>query len=149
MRQILAALDFSAVTRAVVEQAASLAGAYGAELTLLHVAAPDPAFVGYDVGPQTVRDARARELRTEHRGLQDLADELRARGLRAKALLVQGPAVETLVREARELGAEAIVLGSHGHGRVYDVLVGSVAHGVLRQAPCPVLVVPASSAPGD
>lgn len=149
MRQILAALDFSAVTRAVVEQAASLAGAYGAELTLLHVAAPDPAFIGYDVGPQTVRDARARELRTEHRGLQDLADELRARGLRAKALLVQGPAVETLLREARELGAETIVLGSHGHGRVYDVLVGSVAHGVLRQAPCPVLVVPASSAPGN
>lgn len=147
MRRILAALDFSAVTRAVVEQAASLAGAYGAELTLLHVAAPDPAFVGYDVGPQTVRDARARELRTEHRGLQDLAEELRGRGLRAQARLVQGPAVETLLREARELGAEAIVLGSHGHGAVYDVLVGSVARGVLRQAPCPVLVVPAASVP--
>jgi nucleotide-binding universal stress UspA family protein len=146
MQRILAALDFSPVTRAVVEQAASLARAYGAELTLIHAAAPEPAFVGYDVGPQTVRDARARALRTEHREIQELADELRGRGLRAKALLVQGPAIETILRESRELGADALVIGSHGHGALYDLLVGSVAKGVLRDAPCPVVVVRAPAA---
>lgn len=147
MQRVLAALDFSTVTRAVVAQAASLAEAYGAELTLMHAAAPDPAFVGYDVGPQTVRDARARTLRTEHREIQALADELRGRGLRAKALLVQGAAVETILREARDLGADAIVIGSHGHGALFNLLVGSVAQGVLRDAPCPVVVIRASAAP--
>ena len=141
MRRVLAALDFSAVTGAVVEQAASLAGAFQAELTLVHVAAPDPAFVSYEAGPQTVRDARAQELRNEHREIQALAKDLRGRGLRAKALLVQGPTVETILREARELGADAIVMGSHGHGALFNALVGGVAQGVLRDAPCPVVVI--------
>lgn len=142
MRRVLAALDLSVGTGAVVEQAASLAGAFEAELVLIHVAAPDPIFVSYDAGPQTVRDARAWQIRKEHREIQGIAGELRGRGLRAKALLVQGPTVETILREARDLAAGAIVIGSHGHGAMFDALVGSVAQGVLRHAPCPVVVVP-------
>ncbi|MEO8353471.1 MAG: universal stress protein, partial [Chthoniobacteraceae bacterium] len=42
-----------------------------------------------------------------------------------------------------EHGADMIVMGSHGHGSFYELLVGSVTSGVLRDARCPVLVVPA------
>jgi nucleotide-binding universal stress UspA family protein len=133
MRRILAALDFSTLTAAVVEHAAALARAFDAELALIHVAAPDPDFVGFEVGPQTVRDARAHDLRDAHREIQTLAEGLRGRGVREKALLT----------EARAFGAETVVIGSHGHGALYDALAGSVCQAVLRGAPCPVLVVPA------
>jgi len=148
MRQILAAVDFSPISKAVVEQAASLAEAFSAELTLVHVAAPDPAFVGYEAGPQTVRDDRAREIREEHRNLQALAEDLRDRAISARALLIQGPAVEKILAEATRLRADLIVIGSHGHGPLYRVLLGSVSEGVVRASRCPVLVVPAAGSKG-
>lgn len=54
--------------------------------------------------------------------------------------------MERLLAEQGRLAADAIVLGSHGHGALYDLLVGSVAEGVLRRAPCPVVVVPSRPA---
>jgi nucleotide-binding universal stress UspA family protein len=143
VRKILAAVDFSPVSKQVTLQAASLAEAFSAELTLVHVAAPDPEFVGYEAGPQTVRDDRAHEIRGEHRELQSAADGLRQRGLAARALLVQGPPVKSILAEAEKLQADVIVIGSHGHGALYRALLGSVGEGVVRASQCPVLVVPA------
>ena len=140
------AVDFSEASPEVVEWAARLALGLRAELTLVHVAEPDPAFVGYDAGPQSVRDARAHEFRSAHRRIQELADGLRERGVSAKALLVQGPTVETLVAEARRERAEVVVVGSHNRGALAKALLGSVSEGVLRAGCCPVLVVPASRA---
>jgi len=148
VRQILAAVDFSPVSNAVVEQAASLAEAFSAELTLVHVAAPDPDFVGYEAGPQTVRDDRAREIRDEHRNLQATADDLRDRAISARALLIQGSTVEKIIAEGARLRADVIVIGSHGHGALYRALLGSVTEGVVRAAQCPVLVVPAARSQG-
>jgi nucleotide-binding universal stress UspA family protein len=143
VKKLLAALDFSEVSEKVLEQAAALAEAFAAELTLVHVAAPDPDFVGYEAGPDTVREARAHELRGEHRQLQEMADGLRARGLDAKALLIQGPTIEKILEETKQLGADVIVIGSHGHGALHRALLGSVSEGVVRGAGCPVHVVPA------
>ncbi len=142
MKTILASVDFSDVAPSVVKAAAELARFSGARLCLLHVASPEPDFVGYGPGPQTVRDAAARVYREKHRRLQTMESRLRKRKVDARALVVQGPTVEKILREARRLHAGMIVMGSHGHGALHRVLVGSVAEGVLRKAPCPVLVVP-------
>lgn len=149
MQRILVAIDFSDGSEALVEWAASLALALRAEISLVHVAEPDPDFIGYEPGPQSVRDAHAREFRSAHRRIQALADGLRARGVSAKALLVQGPTVETLVNEARREGADVIVMRSHGRSALSRALLGSVSEGVLRAGCCPVLVVPATWAPGE
>lgn len=143
MERILAAVDFSPVTDAVVEAAALLAGRFSARLWIVHVAAPDPDFVGYGPGPPNVRTSRAARLRDEHRALQESADSLRARGVDATALLVQGPTVAKILESAAEHRADWIVVGSHGRGVVGRLLLGSVSEGVLRGAGCPVLVVPA------
>jgi nucleotide-binding universal stress UspA family protein len=145
MQNILASIDFSPVSTQVIEQAASLAEAYSAKLTLVHVAAPDPAFIGYDTGPQTVRDGRAKELRAEHGDIQKIAQGLRDRGISAHALLIQGPTVEKILAEAQQIDADTIVVGSHGHGALHRALLGSVSEGVVRRALCPVLVIPAAA----
>jgi nucleotide-binding universal stress UspA family protein len=149
MKRIIAAVDFSPVSNTVVVQAVAIARAFKAELFLLHVAAPDPDFVGFEAGPRSVRETRAGELRKEHRDLQQWASDLRDQGLAAEALLVQGPTVETLAERAEHLDADLVVLGSHGHGAVYRALMGSVSEGMLRAGICPVLVIPAHDQEGD
>ena len=90
-----------------------------------------------------VRQQVAHEYRTEHHQVAALAESLAARGVAATPLLVQGSTVDMILAEADRLHADLIVVGSHGHGAVYDILVGSVSEGVVRRANLPVLVVPA------
>lgn len=139
---ILAAVDFSAVTDDVLAALGRIGAATPAKVFLVHVAPPEPDFVGYGTGPDVVRGQVAVELRTQHQHLQRLAGELRAGGVETTALLLQGATVDTLIAEAGKLEADLIVLGSHGHGAVYDFLVGSVAEGVVRRSKVPVLLVP-------
>ena len=140
---VLAAVDLSPVTNDVLGCAARLASSSQLELVVLFVADPSPDFVGYEAGPDSVRHNVAEHLRAEHRLLEDEVGELVKAGVKARPLMVQGVAVERILDHAQRLGAELIVLGSHGHGRLYDLLVGSVADGVLRASTVPVVMVPA------
>lgn len=146
MKTILAALDFSDVTDSLLQMARDMAQAHQAALYLLHVEPPDPDFVGYEPGPQHVRDGVAQEAVRHFKNENTLRDELRAAGVDAHSLVVQGPTVEKILAEAVQLHADLIIVGSHGHGALYHVVMGSVGHGVLKDAKCPVLVVP--SRPG-
>lgn len=143
--RILVPIDFSPVSARVLAQAAVLAQSRGATLWLLHVAAPDPAFVGYAAGSDSVRDQVAHEYREEHRQLQAHAVELRNAGVDATALLIQGATAEVILAEAARLAADWIVMATHGHGALFDLLVGSVSHAVLRGSRIPVLMVPAKN----
>jgi nucleotide-binding universal stress UspA family protein len=55
--------------------------------------------------------------------------------------VLEGPPVERLIEAAQH--ARLLVVGSHGYGRVRTILVGSVAAGCIRNATCPVVVLPA------
>ena len=140
---VLVAVDFSPVTHRQLAAVSRLARDRPVVVYLLHVAQPDPAFVGFEAGPAVVRDQVAAEFHREHRDLQDLAREVREMCPETTALLVQGPTVETILGEAGKLGADLVVIGSHGHGAAYDLLVGSVSAGVIRKSLAPVLVIPA------
>lgn len=140
--KILVAVDFSGVTPRVMEIARDLAARTTSHVYVLHVAEPEPDFVGYDTGPDVVRDQVAEEFHREHRQVQALADNLRSSNVGATALLIQGSIVETIVREAERLDADIMVVGSHGHGAVFDLLVGSISEGLVRKSTRPVLVVP-------
>lgn len=78
------------------------------------------------------------------RGLERVADDARrvlaAECPGAEVAIVDGPPVEAILRQARRGGADAIVLGSRGHGLVSRLVLGSVSRGVTRRATCPVLV---------
>ncbi len=142
MKNIVVALDLSGTTGPVLAQARVFATTLGAKLWLVHVAQPEPDFVGYEVGPQTVRKAVADHLHEEHREIQGHADALRAEGIDCTALLIQGATVEVILKEAADVAAELIVIGSHGHGFVKKLLLGGTSDDVVRRSRIPVLVVP-------
>ena len=139
---ILVAVDLSAAATPVLQAAHAYAIAAKANLWLIHVAEPDPDFVGYQAGPPTVRQDVATQFRHAHKELQTRAEALRQVGLTVTPLLVQGPTAATLLKEAERIKADMIIVGSHGHGAVRHLLVGSVTEDILKQARCPVVVVP-------
>ena len=142
MQNVLAAVDFSDISSAVIDWATSFSKTYHAHLHLVHVSPPDPDFVGYEPGPQYVRDQVARELREEHRQLLELAEQLTQSGLQVTAHCLQGGVVESVLKKAVDCRADVIVVGSHGRGAFYRVVLGSVSQGVVRGSSCPVMVVP-------
>ena len=141
--KILVAVDFSESTEQVIRVAKRFATSLEASLWLVHVAEPEPDFVGYDAGPDVVREQVAKEFRDEHRNLQAHADRLREAGVDATSMLVRGSTVDSLLEMAEKQGSDLIVVGSHGRGMVAEMLLGSVSQGLIRARACPVTVVPA------
>lgn len=139
MKTLLVPVDFSDVTAKVTDAAASLAAALGSRVILVHVAEPEPQFVGYDPGPMSVRVAVAGDMHADHRRLERLKAAFGT--TEVLALQVQGTTAEKILLLAQEYGAGMIIMGSHGHGALYHLLAGSVTTAVLKDSPCPVLVV--------
>jgi len=142
VKNILLAINIDNEDESIINMGLSLAEKYDSKLWIVHVAAPDPDFVGYEVGPSYVRDTRAEELRNEHiklRGLMKLAD---SRNVESEALLIQGPTVEMLTKEIRKLNIDMIIIGSHKHGFMYETFVGHTSVKLLKKIHIPILIVP-------
>ena len=135
-------IDFEQSTENLLAMAGTVGKRFACSVLLLHVAAPDPSFVGYKAGPQSVRENRADELREEHRRLQALAHRLRTDGIDAKALLVEGPTVETILAEADKVSADMLIVAANNRGPVARALLGSTSEQLVRRSAYPVLVVP-------
>jgi nucleotide-binding universal stress UspA family protein len=148
---VVAAVDFSDLTERVISEAGSLAGAFDEQLHLVHVAAGEPELAGYDKDELSsfTRDDRAGQLSDEHARLRSLADPLRAEGIDVVPLVVMGHTVDQILEVVERTQARHLVVGSHGHGGLHHLLVGSVTDGLVRRSPVPVLVVPATSATGS
>jgi universal stress protein A len=139
LRTILAPVDFSERSQAALKYALRLALEFGASLVVLH--ALDPL-----IAAGRVESARLRQLKSAARSeaeqrLEDLHQELRPSGVRARLVLRPGSATETIVAFALESKADLIVMGSQGRAGLNRLLIGSVAERVVRHASCPVLVV--------
>ncbi len=140
--KILLAVDFSVSTGKVLEQAVVFAQGMQAEVVVIHVGAPDPEFVGYSVDSKVMRDVVAGTLHHEHSLVQSYGDRLRESGIECKALLIQGPTVDSIIKEAERISADMIILGSTGKGLAKQVILGSTSEGVLHRSKVPVLVIP-------
>src|SRR5436309_1153004 len=141
IRRILCPVDFSDFSRPALDLAFALAARSGAEILALHVTAPSlpptaafpevPAILTLD---PTVMD----RLRAE---LASFVAPSRTPDVPLRSVVAQGAPVTTILLEAQALGADLIVMGTHGMGGFERWVLGSVAEKVLRKAPCPVLAV--------
>lgn len=140
--KLLAAIDFSPVTDKILKKMKELYPKMNPKLFLIHVVQPDPDFIGYEVGPPTERDFMAKKFHEKHKQIQSIAEGLKKDNINATPLLLQGPTVDTIIEEAQKINADFIVIGSHGHGMMYNLLVGSIGHGLLKNSPIPLLIIP-------
>jgi len=152
LRTILVTSDFSELAREAYRWAASLVRGSGARVVVAHVledelAAAMPVFVG-GVQPDVLDLSRFREESRQAAlaALQSVAEEFRGQGIAAEIALRSGRPFVEIVRLARELPADLIVMGTHGRSGLRHALIGSVAERVVRKSPCPVLTVKQSGA---
>jgi nucleotide-binding universal stress UspA family protein len=141
-------VDFSGLTDQVVKTAADIASASKAKLIFLHVASPEADYEGRKMRANVSREGVASEMVGYLRAMQAIEADCRAAGIDATAILVRGTSVRgnptpKILKEINRIKPDLIVVGSHGHGRVYEALLGSVSSAVVHKATCPVVVVPA------
>lgn len=145
MKTILAAVDFSPVTDRVISEAIRLARTQRCRLDLIHVIAPPAAVDEFGAAVDVAREVtRAEEVADAH--FVRIGRKLRGKFGHIEAACLKGAPAAQILQRQRECGASYIVIGSHGHTAVYDLLVGSTTYAVMQGAPCPVLVVPAGPA---
>ncbi|RQS58828.1 universal stress protein [Burkholderia sp. Bp8986] len=146
---ILVALDGSDTSSRALDAALNLAAETGARLTPVYVV--DflvPAYDTYGYDPSILIDAfREEGLRVT----EDAARRMKARDVAGTPQIYNvAPAGEDVAHRivglAGETGADLIVMGTHGRRGFRRLFLGSVAERVLRQATCPVLMIPASCA---
>lgn len=142
MKNILVTIDFNSNEQLLVDKAFQLAEKFDSKIWLIHIAAPDPDFVGYRVGPQEERDNRASELRKEHKLLQEYSNALKNKGIKAEGLLVQGATIEMIMEEANKLNIDLIIAGHYEHSFIYEAFIGSVSGKIVKKSKIPVLIVP-------
>jgi nucleotide-binding universal stress UspA family protein len=160
MKRILVAIDFSDVTPPVIDLARQLAKAFDAEIHLVHVkeltAAAAPGTLGYGIAgmselapmagvsvpgfepmPQPIPEDEGQKSK-----LTQWQRELADAGIKVTLHEPTGVVAEEILNQADELNADLIVMGTHGHGAMYNLLVGSATKGVLKHTTRPVLLVP-------
>lgn len=142
MIKLLVPIDFSDATPLIIKQAVKLAKSLEGEIRLIHIVAPEPDFIGDDVGPKVLRDQKAQRIRELHKKIQDLADKISEENIKVTPLLIQGVTVDEIIKESKKFNADIILMGSHGHGAMYNLLMGSVIEGVIKESGIPVLIVP-------
>lgn len=144
MKTIIADLDFSDASAAVLETAAAMAKAFGACLKLVHVIEPEPTYSAYGFTPEEFPAIHTFQKEARVRAGKALAEQCgKVAELGVESKLLEGNALQAILEYAESTEEGLVVVGSHGHGVIASVLIGSVAEGVVRKAQIPALVVPA------
>jgi nucleotide-binding universal stress UspA family protein len=151
MKKVLIALDYDPTAQKVAETGFSLARAMGAEVTLLHVIT-DPVYYAsteyspimgltgeMDISPIQLENVDGLKRMSQlflDKSKRHLGDDA------IQTLVKEGDFAETILKTAKELHADIIVMGSHSRKWLEKVVMGSVTESVLNQSTIPLFIVP-------
>lgn len=139
-RKIVVATDFSEPGEHARSAGISLAKQLGAEVHLVHAfEIPLEPLTRYGVAVPT--DAIPLARAAARQKLDAAAADVRAAGVAVESHMTEVPAAPAIARVAGAIGAELVVVGTHGYTGMRHILLGSVAERTLRLAPCAVLTV--------
>lgn len=143
VRRLLFPTDFSPVADQALGAATRyLSGSENAEILLVHtfhIATSVVPLAGFGRGklPQLVENAKQLALEATEPAVR----ALRAEGHEVEVLVVRGDPAEVVTELAAERDVDIIVMGTRGHSKLRQLLLGSTAERVVEHAPCPVLTV--------
>ena len=134
---ILLPVDGSEHARRAAAYAVKMASLFSARIFLMYCHRPFPVKLGEPYFQKAIDQI----MQQAESLLEPFTATLDKSGAAYKAMILEGPPAEKISEVARIENCEMIVMGSRGRSDLKGLLLGSVAHRVLQQAPCPVLVV--------
>ena len=148
MKTLLVPVDFSAVSEEIVDTAVSFARAFGGKVVLLHIVQPPIITSEYALPVDAVQEAMSTSEKNAVTKLAVYEETFRKAGMEVEISVRHGPPVYEILDAAAKARADFILMGSHGHGKIYDLLVGSTASGVIKDASCGVIIMPSVAKTG-
>jgi len=150
MKKVLVPIDFSDVTEFVVENAKLFAKSFDAELKIIHVfASMLQGIVGgiimTPLNYEVLREELAVKLKNKHKKMLEIKQKLSNEKVNVKASFLEGKVSEVILSQVKEYAPDMIIMGSHGHGYMTKVLLGSITMSVLKHVKCPVMIVPSKA----
>jgi nucleotide-binding universal stress UspA family protein len=142
MNAVLVATDFGETSAAAIVYGRNLARAFGARLHVLHVAEEIAPTAGEEPFPGDLDALQTDVLeRATHRVDALLTDDDLTMLRATPAVRAGSNVADTIIAYAKGTHVDTIIVGTHGRGPVSHLFMGSVAEHVVRNAPCPVIVV--------
>lgn len=141
---IILATDFSAHARTARAATIELITGQEKKLTVLHVYDPKQKLLeeGVLMSTDFVEQAEKKRLRKEaEEMLKKYCEPLTQKNIKFDLLIREGKPAETIIKVAKEIDADLIVMGSHSKRSFIDVSLGGNTRKVGEKAPCPVLIV--------
>ena len=138
--RILWPTDFSPLAKAALPHAVGLATQTAAELVLLHVLPLPAMYAAADLSGAVWIPLQRKTRAAAQRELRRLEAQVKAPKIRIHTVLTEGVAFQQIVRAAKRLRCDLIVMASHGRKGVQAVLLGSETQKVLTHSNIPVLV---------
>lgn len=138
VRRLLIPIDFSASSMEALEYGVQFAKQAGSAVTILHALEP----VAYGLDFTLGRSAEWREQKNHLLGrLEVLCVLCMSNGVKADSVLKAGLPADSIREYIGRESPDLVIMGTHGRRGISRILSGSVAEGMLRLAPCPVLTV--------
>ncbi len=141
-KKILIAVDNSICSEKAAIVGYEMASKFNAEVALINIIEPAPATVNPDFTLAPVfLEAFDNSQENSHLLLKEIENK-HSNGIATTYLSIIDTASHGIIQQAEEWDASLIVMGTHGRGGLYHLLMGSVAEHVARKSACPVLIVP-------
>jgi len=147
-RNIILATDFSKHSLAALGEIKKIGDVGGCKVTIIHVIAEKDVqmFANmegfYTIHFDEIKDKIERHLRSKaEKEMDSLVEELLISGFEVDSIIMVGKPHREIIIKAKELCSDLIAIGSHGKSQIEEMFLGSTTEKILRQAPCPVLVV--------
>jgi universal stress protein A len=138
--KLVVALDGSSCAENAFELALRLARLEGSKLEICSVADPSPVY-GTSGPPAFIQRALEEIYAAAERIVNEALEKAKATEISAEGRVLQGEPVYEILALAKSVGADAIVIGTHGRSGLRRLFMGSVAEGVMRQSSMPVITV--------
>jgi len=141
IKTIAVPIDFSEVAPIVAEWAKEIAKKLGAKLILINVVEDISAFEGISTDVKTLQELEKTLLEGAEEYMRNFLSKYFSDFANVKSVIVKGKVVEKIIQVAKENEVDLIVIGTHGRKSLDKIIFGSVAEGVVKYSPIPVLTI--------
>lgn len=140
IKKIICALDLSQHSALVAEYTVTMAKAFDAEVTVVYAAPALTQYVGFHVPPSSIENFVGEIVAGAEKTMQDFVAE-HFKDVNAVGKVVNGYAAEEILNLVESLGADLIIMGTHGRKGIDRILFGSVAEKVVKSSTIPVMTI--------